>query len=662
MTLSPTRRTFQFFLPIDAPFALIVPFVYLPTLGLDFNRWTLGVAFAAIAVRTLAWVLALLVILRPLEAWHRTPPERRTAAILQRADHVASNGASHFALLYALCWSFGVFVPALVFIFVSPERTPLPVRAVSFGTFLVGAVCLGSAAFSLPLVRMLLEPWGAELASEAEQRKVVLDRPARSLKLRFAALGICLAIAPALWIAGVGYTAEIRAQAQEAAARAQLEVWRLSAGEPVSHAAAFVDALGATSDNVKRELERLPNDLQNRIRAAGPAIRVETFPHEGRVVAYRRVGGSGVALSVVSSEDIESSGFVTGVLWFMLILIMWAPLCAYLLARSVSGPLTILTDTARALIERGRLTELKRAPVSCNDEVGALAEQFNALIRLLRDLSEAANHVAAGNLAVEVRGQGDLPEAFALMVENLRAMVHQIGGTSVQLASAATQIYAAAQEQEAAATTQSAAVEEISRTMESLANAAAHVAEAVKNVLSNAERTSLTTDQMVARIGELNGHTHRIGEILDVIRDISDRSDLLALNGSLEASRAGDAGRGFSVVASEMRRLAERVTGSVTDIKAIVGDVRASGASTVMATEESKKLAAETNDAARQITRVVQQQLSGTEQASQSIKEVAQVISQTAAATSQTRTSAEDLKQQADELAELVSRFRLAAA
>jgi methyl-accepting chemotaxis protein len=195
--------------------------------------------------------------------------------------------------------------------------------------------------------------------------------------------------------------------------------------------------------------------------------------------------------------------------------------------------------------------------------------------------------------------------------------------------------------------------------MDSLSESAAHVSEAVQGVLGNAERTLHNTDDMVRRIGQLTSHANRIGEILDVIRDIADRSDLLALNGSLEASHAGEGGRGFALVASEMRRLAERVTASVSDVKKLVSDIRDSGSSTVMATEESKKLAEGTTDAARQITFVTQQQRSGTEQVSQSIKGIADVVSQAVSATTQTRSSAQGLKSQADRLSALVKRFEL---
>ena len=220
-------------------------------------------------------------------------------------------------------------------------------------------------------------------------------------------------------------------------------------------------------------------------------------------------------------------------------------------------------------------------------------------------------------------------------------------------------MYAAAQEQEAAAQQQSVGVEEVSRTMESLLVAATHVTESTMGVLGRAERTRETTSRTTERITELSGHASRIGEILEVIREIADRSDLLALNASLEGTRAGEAGRGFALVASEMRKLAERVTASVIDIKKLVSDVRASVSATVIANEESSTLAAGTTESARQINLVTQQQRSGTEQAGQSMRDVASMITQSLAATQQVRSLAEDLKVQADNLTGLVARFRL---
>jgi methyl-accepting chemotaxis protein len=283
----------------------------------------------------------------------------------------------------------------------------------------------------------------------------------------------------------------------------------------------------------------------------------------------------------------------------------------------------------------------------------------------VRRITGLALKVGIGDLSERpsgVRGNDEVAQmarAFADMIESQRAMVREIGETASQLASAGAQIYAAAHEQEAAATEQQVAVEEVARTMQSLLEAAGHIAESAQGVLENAEQTLETTDETAGRIAELSAHTNRIAELLEVIRDIADRSDLLALNAGLEATRAGDSGRAFSLLAAEMRRLAERVTASVQDVKSLVADVRASGSSTVVSTEKSRSLAESTTDSARQITTVTQQQRSGTEQVSESMKQFSDVLSQSVSTTQQTRTAAEELKELAERLAELVGRYRL---
>src|SRR5690606_20786094 len=142
----------------------------------------------------------------------------------------------------------------------------------------------------------------------------------------------------------------------------------------------------------------------------------------------------------------------------------------------------------------------------------------------------------------------------------------------------ASEMLAAVREQELAAEQHTAHMAELRRLMESLARASVDNHATVGGVLDNAEATLVTTDAMVAEIASLEARTRGIGELLEVIREVADRSDILALNGSLEATRAGEAGRGFALVATEMRRLAERVTGTVVDVRAMVADIAAANA------------------------------------------------------------------------------------
>jgi methyl-accepting chemotaxis protein len=373
-----------------------------------------------------------------------------------------------------------------------------------------------------------------------------------------------------------------------------------------------------------------------------------------------------VVASLAAAANLNESEQPMGILGprtlvtLLLLNMAWAWACSVLLARSVLSPFGPLGLATRRIAEHGDLSQIECIPAPNQDEVGNIIASVNEQLETMAQLASAANSIGNGNLEVEIRGEGELPEAFRVMVGRLKRVVQETWTTSSELASAATEISAAAQELEVASSSQASGMVEIAQTMDSLSKSAAHVSEAVQGVAQNAERTLQNTQEMVSRIDSLSTHANRIGDILEVIREIANQSDLLALNGSLEATRVGEAGRGFALVAGEMRRLAERVTASVQDVKKLVADIRQSGASTVVATEESKKLAEGTAGAARSITLVTQQQLNSTEQVNQSVRALSEIVEQAALATTQTRTSAEGLKVYAERLAQVVMTFHIA--
>jgi methyl-accepting chemotaxis protein len=558
-----------------------------------------------------------------------------------------------------------------------PERIALPLQADNAVAILCAAVFFGGFAFAYPLASTLTADAASECSSLARAAGFALDRSPSSLQLRIAVVAVSLGLGPMLWMVSLGYIKQVESSHNQRVTQAALASSELALAiaaradaplEPVleSFQKRNVDALvlragrAHGSETATRQLAADAElgrwlDHETKVAGLGQRARID-LPS---VAAFHRIDADRTAVAILRAPVAASSSFVWSSIVFTILVCVWAPVCAYALGQAVSRPIGRLTAISRRIVEQGDLKQIGTVPVATNDEIGVLTDRVNDVLDLMRDVSVAAHAIAKGDLRAVVDGTGELPDSFRGMLESLRGMVQQIRETAVDLASAAAEIFAASQEQEAAAASQSSAMVEISRTMDSLSESAAHVSDAVQGVLGNAERTLHNTDDMVRRIGELTAHANRIGEILEVIRDIADRSDLLALNGSLEASHAGEGGRGFALVASEMRRLAERVTASVSDVKKLVSDIRDSGSSTVMATEESKKLAEGTTDAARQITFVTQQQRSGTEQVSQSIKGIADVVSQAVSATSQTRTSAQGLKTQADRLSALVKRFEL---
>lgn len=180
-------------------------------------------------------------------------------------------------------------------------------------------------------------------------------------------------------------------------------------------------------------------------------------------------------------------------------------------------------------------------------------------------------------------------------------------------------------------------------------------------------------------ITKLSKRVERIGTVVEVIDEIADRSDLLALNAALEGSRAGEAGKGFSIVAAEMRRLAENVLDSTKEIKNLITEIREATAAagsaadaSKTATEAGEKLGAvaaqavegilagvqETSDAARVINLATQQQRTATEQVVASMAEIEDVTRQTTSASKQATGAAAELTQLAGRLAELIKRFK----
>ncbi|MFZ5889542.1 MAG: methyl-accepting chemotaxis protein [Myxococcota bacterium] len=676
MLKTPLSRAVAMFALLDVLFNPLVMIAFVQLLGVQNGGIGISLLFIGLlALKVLVWAPFLHLQLAPYQWLARRSQTEPHADRLRQGDAALQKAPANFSIVYAISWSITYGLAYLGLRWLVPEE--LSPRALESVLLVVVAVFFGGFAFAFPLMTLLTGDAAGECSILARKHDIALDRPPISLSVRTGVIALALGLGPTLWMTALGYMKQVESARQQRGLRAEIAALEL--------AKAPRDSAGASTPTMKydersarlivddqgRTIETLPGDrslnldedARDWLRQRSPRANKDVLsPANSSVsVAFARMADSRLAVVVLASPVQATSSFAFSAGAFALVVGIWAPLCAVALGRAVSTPIERLTNAARQVVEEGKQSQIGSVPSARNDEIGVLTDRFNDLLDLMRDLSQAADAIARGDLRIVITGKGDLPDAFRGMLDSLRRMVRQISETSVELGSAATEIFAATQEQEAAATSQSSAMEEISRTMDSLSESAAHVSDAVQGVLSNAERTLQNTDGMVKRIGDLSALAGRIGEILDVIREIADRSDLLALNGSLEASRAGEGGHGFALVAGEMRRLAERVTASVQDVKKLVSDIRDSGSSTVMATEESKRLAEGTTEAARQITFVTQQQRSGTEQVSQSIKNIVEITGQAVSATSQTRTSAEGLKLRADRLAELVRRFETVA-
>jgi methyl-accepting chemotaxis protein len=664
---SPVARLLATLACLDAMFMVVIGYTYFVMLGIegDSTRTAIAVLAGLWVVKVIIWMTIISLRLRPLAGWfggQRPPADPETIREVAGAAYRAPFAVS---VTWAVAFGGTCMLHVLVLYGWFPDAVPLGPHSLEGALFSSIGVVLGAVVMTFTLAEWLMAPLLESISLTAQQRGVALRGRGLTYRSRLVVFALMLALAPTFYLSGITYLNAARAEQRELSRRAEIAAAEAALGHGA--AARLVDGWAFTYDAAGtiagREAALALADRPRLARlfereAAEVGVGMVAHPREG-VIAFRTEGERRVAV-VIPRVGAVSVGTTLLLIMVLVVIALWAPLSALFIANSTAVPVVRISE-ALARVGEGELSAAPQVPVFHHDEVGALARNYNGMLEQLRLLARRTGEVSKGALDVEIDVRGDLGDAFRGQVESLREIVGHIAQSAAQLAGAASEMYAATQEQEATARQQSIGVEEVSRTMESLLAAATHVTESTMGVLTRAERTRETTTRTAERIAELSAHASRIGEILETIREIADRSDLLALNASLEGTRAGEAGRGFALVAGEMRKLAERITASVSDIKMLVSDVRASVSATVLATEESTRLAEGTTESARQINLVTQQQRSGTEQAGQNMRGVASMITQSLAATQQVRSLAEHLKVQADNLNGLVARFRLPA-
>jgi methyl-accepting chemotaxis protein len=326
--------------------------------------------------------------------------------------------------------------------------------------------------------------------------------------------------------------------------------------------------------------------------------------------------------------------------------------------------------------------------------------------RPLRELSGEARRIAEGDLAsprvVPAEDEiWDVSAAFSTMRAHLADVMSQLQRAGAQISATTEEILSTSGRYEAGATEQASSLDETSATTEELARSARQIAENAGSVAEIAHRTLGAAEQgqrsaedflgsmsrmrqdngaISSAVVRLNKRVQQIGKIVEFINGVADKSDLLALNAELEGTKAGEVGRGFSLVAAEMRRLAENVLESTKEIEGLIEEVREASAAAVSATQggvravetgttlaqqvsESLRqivdLAGQTSDAVRSISLATQQQQTGTDQLAETMADILRITQQSLNATKQVSTANTDLLVLARDLRGVVERFQI---
>jgi twitching motility protein PilJ len=422
------------------------------------------------------------------------------------------------------------------------------------------------------------------------------------------------------------------------------------------------------------------------------------------------------AAAGLQANTMRLAGFIGGALVLLAIIVVLR------LRRTVVKPVQALAATSMRVSD-GDLDA--RAPVQSHDEIGALALGFNAILDQLtrmiatsqteRDQAKAAIQklldevadVATGDLSVEAEvttdATGAIADSFNYMVQQLRTLITQVQGVAFQVSTAAHEIYTTAEHLADGSTSQAAQILESSAALDEMAVSIRHVSEsavlstsvaeqtlanakqgarAVQYTIAAMQRMRQQVQEIATRVEVLGAHSQEIGTIVQLVGDIADRTGVLALNASIEAALAGEAGLGFAIVAREVERLAERATAATRQITGLVEAVQTETHAVVRAMEDSTHEVRQGTELADQAGKALQeietvsmhlaeliqsismassQQARGSENLSKAMGDIAEVTQQVATGTKQAVVSINDLAGLAEVLQSSVSAFKLPA-
>jgi methyl-accepting chemotaxis protein len=443
-------------------------------------------------------------------------------------------------------------------------------------------------------------------------------------------------------------------------------------GERVKEFSAKMEQLGLEED-VKKKMNALLADYKSGVDAVLAADKAVTQAEKSsREIASQLqqqvasiASETDQAVAAAKQRVSDLLGAQTNAMTLMLVIAsVSGVLVAYLVTRSVVKPLRSVVHRMD-MIANGDGDLTQTVDESRNDELGELARAFNHFVAkiagVLRRVAQATDDVATGSSRIAAAST-----QFSAGIDEQSKQVNQIVAAVSEL---------------------SASVGEVSQQAESVSGSAQQSGllagqgdEAVKKTISDIDGIRQSVQSVADIVTDLGRRGEEIGQIVSVINDIAEQTNLLALNAAIEAARAGEHGRGFAVVADEVRKLADRTTKATEEIGRSISLIRdqttkavggiENGVKTVAAGTERARAAggnmksivqnaSQTAELVARIAAASREQGTATEQIGRSTESVSRVVQENAKGATESATAAEELSKKSAHLRELVSSFKL---
>ena len=353
------------------------------------------------------------------------------------------------------------------------------------------------------------------------------------------------------------------------------------------------------------------------------------------------------------------------------------------ITRGITQPVTELEQAARAMA-RGEFSAV-RVAYDSRDELGSLAGDIRSMVKTLTDVLQnetyILNEMAEGNFSVHSEKDeyyiGEFEQLMRSMKKisrGLSELLLQISRSADNVAAGSEQVSSGSQNLAQGTTEQAASVEELTGMMSEISDQAyrnsrdaQEASEKAQMVKENATESSRSMQEMVKAMAEISGKSDEIRKIVKTIEDFSFQTNILALNAAVEAARAGDRGKGFSVVANEVRSLANQSSAASKSTAALIQ-------SSLQAVDNGRRIANETDNALAEvvsgidnvsellfhITDASSKQFDANRQVTENINLISEVVQTNSATAEECAAASEELASQAQLLKELVSHFKLA--